>query len=301
MGISAKPAPSEGTSMDQEQIRQKIASFPRWHYQFDLAGNLTPIFREKWIGRHQERKRYFVDPVVDLYGGSLEGKRVLDLGCNAGFWSLQAIEAGADFVMGVDGREMHKEQADFVFEVKGVDKSRYQFIVGNVYDVDYKKYGQFDVVFCFGLLYHLAKPMRLFELMSEINKDIFIIDTGIIRMPGSFLKYKQEKMTDPRATMEYELVSSPTKEAVRDMLQTVGYKAVCLKPEFRDWRGSKRYEIGMRRAFIGAKQSDLSRLKATIEPWEQPMRWYHAPAWYGYRVVQALRKANVKGFRSPGT
>ena len=88
--------------MDQEQIRQKIASFPRWHYQFDLAGNLTPIYREKWIIRHRERKRYFFEPVVDLFGGSLKGKRVLDLGCNAGFWSLNAAEAGADFVLGVD-------------------------------------------------------------------------------------------------------------------------------------------------------------------------------------------------------
>lgn len=80
--------------MDQEEIRAKIASFPRWHYQFDLAGNLTPIFREKWIVRHRERKRYFFDPVVQLFGGSLKGKRVLDLGCNAGFWSLNAAEAG---------------------------------------------------------------------------------------------------------------------------------------------------------------------------------------------------------------
>ena len=54
--------------MDQAEIRAKIASFPRWHYQFDLAGNLTPIYREKWIIRHRERKRYFFDPVVDLFG-----------------------------------------------------------------------------------------------------------------------------------------------------------------------------------------------------------------------------------------
>src|SRR5690606_28533614 len=106
-GASPAPPPIEDSRMDQEQIRQKIASFPRWHYQFDLAGNLTPIFREKWIIRHRERKRYFFDPVVDLCGGSLKGKRVLDLGCNAGFWSLNAAEAGADFVLGVDGRQMH--------------------------------------------------------------------------------------------------------------------------------------------------------------------------------------------------
>ena len=36
--------------MDQEQIREKIASFPTWQYQFDLAGNPTPIRRESSSG-----------------------------------------------------------------------------------------------------------------------------------------------------------------------------------------------------------------------------------------------------------
>jgi 2-polyprenyl-3-methyl-5-hydroxy-6-metoxy-1,4-benzoquinol methylase len=287
--------------MDQEQIRQKIASFPRWHYQFDLAGNLTPIYREKWVIRHRERKRYFFDPMVDMLGGSLKGKRVLDLGCNAGFWSLNAIEAGADFVLGVDGRQMHADQANFVFEVKGVDKSRYEFAVGNVYDFDFKKYGNFDVAFCFGLLYHIAKPMTLLEIISEVNDDVIVVDTGIIRLPGSFVRYRQEKMTDPRATMEYELVCSPTKEALRDMMQTLGYRSVCLKPQFTNYTGSKRYEIGLRRGFIGAKKSDISRLRVPIEPWEAPSRWFHAPVWYGYRLIQAARASNIRGLRSPGT
>jgi len=285
--------------MDQEQIRQKIASFPRWHYQFDLAGNLTPIFREKWIIRHRERKRYFFDPVVDLCGGSLKGKRVLDLGCNAGFWSLNAAEAGADFVLGVDGRQMHVDQANFVFEVKGIEPSRYHFALGNIYEFDFKQYGPFDIVFCFGLMYHISKPMGLIELISAVNTDILVIDTGIIRLPGSFLRYRMESTDDPRATMEYDLVSSPTKEAIRDMVRPFGYKAVVLKPQFTDYKGSKRYEMGLRRAFLCAKKSDLGKLRVPIEGWEQPTVWYHAPVWYGYRLVQAARRANLPGFRTP--
>lgn len=285
--------------MDQEQIRQKIASFPRWHYQFDLAGNLTPIYREKWIIRHRERKRYFFEPVVDLFGGSLKGKRVLDLGCNAGFWSLNAAEAGADFVLGVDGRQMHVDQANFVFEVKGIDKSRYQFDVGNIYEYDFAAKGPFDVVFCFGLMYHIAKPFGLIEMISAINSDILVIDTGIIRMPGSFVRYRYESTNDPRATMEYDLVSSPSKEAIRDMTRPFGYKSVTLRPQFRDYVGSRRYEVGLRRAFLCAKKTDLSKLRAPVEGWEEPMRWFHYPAWYGYRLVQAARRASLPGFRTP--
>jgi len=78
-------------TIQDEEIRQKIASFPRWHYRFDLKGNLTPIFEERFANRHEQRKKYFFDPLVQLFGGSLAGKRVLDLGCNAGFWSLSPL------------------------------------------------------------------------------------------------------------------------------------------------------------------------------------------------------------------
>ena len=120
-------------------IAEKIASFPRWHYQMELGGHLTPIFDADHVNRHRQRELYFFDPLVAHYGGSLEGKRVLDLGCNAGFWSLKALEAGCDFVWGIDGREMHIEQAEFVLSVKGVDPARYRLTTANLFDVDSRR------------------------------------------------------------------------------------------------------------------------------------------------------------------
>src|SRR5215208_1062209 len=102
--------------MQDEEIRQKIASFPRWHYQFDLRGNLTPIHKKPRVNRHTQREKHFFDPLVRLFGGSLEGKRVLDLASNAGYWSLASIEAGADYVLGIEGRQMHVDQASLVVD-----------------------------------------------------------------------------------------------------------------------------------------------------------------------------------------
>jgi 2-polyprenyl-3-methyl-5-hydroxy-6-metoxy-1,4-benzoquinol methylase len=59
---------------------------------------------------HEQRKCYFFGPLIELCGGSLKGKRVLDLGCSAGFWSLDAVESGCDFVLGIDGRQMQIDQ-----------------------------------------------------------------------------------------------------------------------------------------------------------------------------------------------
>src|SRR5215212_6873156 len=175
-------------AMQGEEIKEKIASFPRWHYQFDLKGNLTPIFEENWINRHQQRKKYFFDPLVHLFGGSLAGKRVLDLGCNAGFWSLCAVEAGCDYVLGIEGRQMHVDQANFVFEVKEVEKDRYDFVVGDIFETDLRQFGTFDVVLCLGLMYHISKPMELMEKIIEVNDDILVVDTRLAKASGSFFK-----------------------------------------------------------------------------------------------------------------
>src|SRR5438067_2455320 len=81
---------------------------------------------------------------IGVNGGSLAGRRVLDLGCNAGYWSLAAIEAGADFVLGIDGRQMHIDQANLVFEARGVDPARYSFQTANIFDHDFG--GEFHIV-----------------------------------------------------------------------------------------------------------------------------------------------------------
>jgi len=83
--------------VNNEEIKQTIASFPRWHYQFNLRGNLTlsPLVDKGRILRHKERKKYFFDLLVQLLGGSLVGIRVLDIGCNAGFWSYAQSKADA--------------------------------------------------------------------------------------------------------------------------------------------------------------------------------------------------------------
>src|SRR5205823_4150675 len=151
--------------MERTQLREQIQSFSQWHYEFQLDGERTPIVDPGHLNRHRQRKAYFYDPLVAVCGGSLEGKRVLDLGCNAGFWSLLAIESGCDFVLGIDGRQMHVDQANLVFEVKGVDPQRYEFVQGNVFDSEVFERGPFDVVLCLGLMYHVSKPVTMMELM----------------------------------------------------------------------------------------------------------------------------------------
>jgi 2-polyprenyl-3-methyl-5-hydroxy-6-metoxy-1,4-benzoquinol methylase len=252
--------------MRDEEITRKIAGFPRWHYQFDLKGNITPIWDEKWVNRHRQRKWYFFDPLVQLFGGSLRGKRVLDLGCNAGFWSLCAVRAGCDYVLGIDGRQMHVDQSNFVFEVEEIEKDRYDFMASNIFEVDFRELGGFDLVLCLGLLYHVSKPVELFEKISEINDDVLLVDTALSTLSGPSFQLHRESLEEPRAAVDYELVMRPSWEAVRDLAQQFGYGVAALEPGFDDYTGAEDYRKGIRRAFLCAKKTDVSRLPAKIEP-----------------------------------
>src|SRR5215216_3136697 len=257
--------------MQDEEIRQKIANFPRWHYQFDLRGNLTPIHKEGRVNRHAQRKKLFFDPVVRLFGGTLKDKRVLDLACNAGYWSLASIEAGADYVLGIEGRQMHVDQANLVFDVKEVQRDRYGFVVGDIFETDFRQYGTFDVVLCLGLMYHISKPIELMEKISEVNDDILVVDTLLTKASGSFFKMVPQNPDSPMSAVDRSIAMRPTRRAVLELAEHFGYSVVTLEPDFRNakgkpaWAGSNDYRRGSRRAFICAKKTDLSHLSAKVE------------------------------------
>lgn len=251
--------------MERSTIESRVASFSQWHYEFDLDGVRTPINRERDRNRHHERARYFHDQLVAVCGGSLAGKRVVDLGCNAGFWSLKAIEAGCDFVLGVDGRQMHIDQAELVFEVKEVDRARYEFQCANLFDFDFSAYPPFDVVLCLGLLYHVAKPTELFELMSSMNSDLLVVDTTLSLAQGSWIELHKDALDEPRNAVDYSLVFFPSRRAVLDIARQFGYEAVVLRPKPLSWDGMDDYRIGSRRAFLCSKKTDVRAVPADGE------------------------------------
>jgi Predicted SAM-dependent methyltransferases len=240
--------------IDDAEIAQRIASFPDWHYDFDLRGQRT---RPSGVpDKAGPRAAYFMEPVIQHYGGSLKGKRVLDLGCNAGFFSLKAIEAGCDFVLGIDGRQMHVDQAKLVFEVNGIEPSRYDFVCANILDFDYQAVGPFDLILCLGVLYHINKPINLFEALAPVNTDLLVIETKLSTQRGSLLELQRDRLSNFKDAVDYELVMVPTAQAVIRMAELFGYQANALAYP-KDGKLGK-YRVGLMKAFICAKVSDLS-------------------------------------------
>jgi tRNA (mo5U34)-methyltransferase len=94
----------------------------------------------------------------------LAGATVLDIGCNAGFYSLEMKKRGAGRVLGIDVDDRYLNQARFAAATLGVD---IEFEKRSVYDADQIP-GQFDYVLFMGVFYHLRYP--LFALDRLIKK-----------------------------------------------------------------------------------------------------------------------------------
>jgi tRNA (mo5U34)-methyltransferase len=254
--------------MEARELEDRIAAFPGWRYRFQFDNGVsTPTPDRGMVNRQEQRRRYFFEPLLRLTGGSLSGHRVLDMGCNAGFWSLNAVEAAADFVLGVDGQQRYLDQANLVFEAKGVDRDRYRFEQGNVFEHEFAE--RFDLVLCLGLMDHVAKPVELFELMSRVGAELIVLDTDVSRARSSL--FEVSRLYDARDALESPLVLIPSREAVTDLADQFGFQAVALEPSITDHSGMQDYRRQRRLAFICSKSMPLNGLPAArsapMIPW----------------------------------
>jgi len=89
---------------------------------------------------------------------------VLDIGCNAGFYSIEMKRRGAMHVLGIDNDERYLAQARLASEALGFDSI--EFAKLDVYDVG--AIGEkFDLVIFMGVLYHLRHPLLALDLVRE--------------------------------------------------------------------------------------------------------------------------------------
>jgi tRNA (mo5U34)-methyltransferase len=99
----------------------------------------------------------------DALPTDLRGQSVLDVGCNAGFYSIEMARRGAARVVGVDSNPRYLAQARLAAEVSGVNLDLRQM---SVYDLG--SLGErFDLVLFMGVLYHLRYPLLALDILHD--------------------------------------------------------------------------------------------------------------------------------------
>src|SRR3954452_22563321 len=149
--------------MSPVEIERRVHELGDWFQNLDLCGVHTAP--NHFLGDYPAFKWRMFEHAIPA---DLSGKSVLDIGCNAGFYSLEMKRRGADRVLGIDSHDGYLAQARFAAEVEGVD---IEFRKLSVYELD-KLGEQFDWVIFMGVLYHLRHPLLALDLIhSYVARD----------------------------------------------------------------------------------------------------------------------------------
>jgi len=168
----------------------------------------------------------------------LKEKTVIDIGAWDGFFSFEAERRGAE-VLAVDtyvwqrdklwdikaGKEIpHTGKAGFNFARK-ILNSKVEDKEIEVMDLS-EKIGQFDLVLCLGILYHMEDPFGMCKRMFDITKKdgMLILETHLdsenTEYPVMSFYPNKECNNDPGTWW------GPNPECVEEMLKAAGYKEV---------------------------------------------------------------------------
>jgi tRNA (mo5U34)-methyltransferase len=154
----------------QDDLEERIEALGPWFHNMNLNGISTapdhflgdyPAAKFKRFARHLPQ--------------DLSGKSVLDIGCNAGFYSIEMKRRGAARVLGIDSDVRYLAQARLASETLGHDDVEFARL--DVYDVG--AIGEhFDLVIFMGVLYHLRHPLLALDLIHEhVAKDMLLFQS----------------------------------------------------------------------------------------------------------------------------
>ncbi|MBD0320955.1 MAG: DUF1698 domain-containing protein, partial [Gemmatimonadetes bacterium] len=146
-------------TMTPQEIQEQVERLGPWFHNMELMGVRTAP--NHFLGDYPAMKfRNFAHAIP----ADLSGKSVLDVGCNAGFYSMEMKRRGAARVVGIDSEDLYLNQARFATAVNGMQDIEFHKM--SVYDV--AALGEkFDFVIFMGVLYHLRHPLLALDLIHE--------------------------------------------------------------------------------------------------------------------------------------
>jgi tRNA (mo5U34)-methyltransferase len=144
--------------MTGDQIRRRIKELGDWFQNLTLDGVETAP--DHFLGDYPAVKwREFSGAIPD----DLSGWTVLEVGCNAGFYSQEMKRRGAARVVGIDSDSRYLAQARFAADVAGLDIEFQQLSIYQVPQLG----ARFDLVLFMGVMYHLRYPLLALDILHE--------------------------------------------------------------------------------------------------------------------------------------
>ncbi|MFP4012754.1 MAG: TIGR04290 family methyltransferase [Chitinispirillaceae bacterium] len=156
-------------------IEQEIRELRPWFHNLHLPDGIQTV-PDHPLGDFPLFKWRQIEPYIP---GDLDGWNVLDIGCNAGFYSIELARRGAR-VTAIDIDEHYLAQARWAAGKFGV-QNQIDFRLMQVYDLS--RMGEtFDLVWFMGVFYHLRYPLLALDVVSRRTEKMMVFQT--LTMPG---------------------------------------------------------------------------------------------------------------------
>ncbi len=156
---------------------------------FDEVDKFAQLATRWWDKNSEFKPLHDINPLRLNYikehcGGSLKGKKILDVGCGGGILSESMAHEGA-IVTGIDMAEAGLEVAKLHLLESGLNID-YQKIPVEEFAENHA--GEFDVVTCLEMLEHVPDPSSIIKACAKLVKsDGHLYFSTINRNPKSYL------------------------------------------------------------------------------------------------------------------
>jgi tRNA (mo5U34)-methyltransferase len=156
--------------------RRQIEALGPWFHNLHLPGGLQTA-PEHFLGGDFPRFKWL--QIADWLPKDLGGWRVLDVGCNAGFYSFELARRGAS-VLAIDVDARYLAQARWAAEQLEL-QDRIEFQQMGVYEIA-RSIERFDLVWFMGVFYHLRYPLLALDLLARRTRRMMVFQS--LAMPG---------------------------------------------------------------------------------------------------------------------
>ena len=223
------------------------------------------FYRTSKSGALPERLNKRHEVSIERHRELLRGKRVLDIGSHDGRFSFAALQAGCAHITGIEARPHLVDAAQVNFRSYGAEPSRYQFFLGDVFDIMRQEKIEADVVLLLGFFYHTSRHAELASLISRTGAEYIILD-GIVlphtSVPNGMAMVEfAEEPTDVEGfgfeNGPLALVGIPSRSAVKLIFHHHGYltEEIDWTPYLQASSGLEEYRKGTRATFLICRAS----------------------------------------------
>ena len=172
LASAVEPMPGHLDAAFVDWIRHQAEAEPYWVQKVEL---FPGYFSPGWSDPVERKLPYFGLPE------DLSGMRVLDIGCAEGFFSFEAERRGAREVIGIDSFPDSVRRFNIV---KAARQSNASAFLLNVYDLEPRRLGTFDLVLFYGVFYHLKHPQLALERIRSVCTGTLLVQTFALDDPG---------------------------------------------------------------------------------------------------------------------